>query len=314
MSKYKIFVDGAVGTTGLRIFDRLAGAEDIELLSLPEALRKDLSARVAKVAEADLTFLCLPDEASKELVAHAPADARICDTSTAHRVNPDWTYGFAELSGQFEKIQNANRVAVPGCHATGYIALVRPLIEKGALSADYLLSCHSLTGYSGGGKSMISEYQNPDREQKFNAPRVYGLALKHKHLPEMQVLTGSNHPPIFTPVVADYYSGMLVTVPLPASALSQAVNSAEKIANLFSEYYQNSKLITVHPACSLPEDGMLAANELSGKDSLEIFVYGNETQLLLCARFDNLGKGASGAAIQCMNIMLGREEIAGLDV
>lgn len=314
MSKYKIFVDGAAGTTGLRIFDRLARAKDIELLSLPEVSRKDLKARIEKVAEADLTFLCLPDEASKELVAHAPVNARICDTSTAHRVNPDWTYGFAELSGQFEKIQKANRVAVPGCHATGYIALVRPLIEKGVLSADYPLSCHSLTGYSGGGKSMIAEYQNEDREQTFNAPRLYGLSLKHKHLPEMQALTGSNHPPIFTPIVADYYSGMLVTVPVPMSALSQAVNSAENIANLFREYYRHSMLITTHPADSLPQDGMLAANSLRGKDSLEIFVYGNDTQLLLCARFDNLGKGASGAAIQCMNIMLGREEIAGLDV
>lgn len=314
MSKYKIFVDGAVGTTGLRIFERLASEEDIELLSLPAELRKDLDARVAKVAEADLTFLCLPDEAAKELVAHAPANARICDTSTAHRVNSDWTYGFAELSGQFEKIQKANRVAVPGCHATGYIALVRPLIEKAALSADNPLSCHSLTGYSGGGKSMIAEYQNEEREQKFNAPCVYALSLNHKHLPEMKAFTGSNHPPIFTPVVVDYYSGMLVTVPIAVSILSQAVNSAEKIANLFNDYYQGSKLIKVHPVCALPEDGMLTANAFSGKDSLEIFVYGNDKQVLLCARFDNLGKGASGAAVQCMNIMLGREETAGLEV
>ncbi|WP_303818556.1 N-acetyl-gamma-glutamyl-phosphate reductase [Actinobacillus minor] len=311
MSKYKIFVDGAVGTTGLRIFDRLADAEDIELLTLPEAQRKDLNARVEKVAEADLTFLCLPDEASKELVAHAPSHAKICDTSTAHRVNPNWVYGFAELSGQAEKIKNAHRVAVPGCHATGYIALVRPLVEKGILPADYPLSCHSLTGYSGGGKSMIAEYEDQQRAEKYAAPRVYGLALKHKHLPEMQALTGTQQPPIFTPVVADYYSGMLVTVPLPMSAL-QAVKSSEEIANCFAEYYQGSKLIHVHPFAALPEDGMLAANQLTGKDNLEIFVYGNETQVLLAARFDNLGKGASGAAVQCMNIMLGREETAGL--
>lgn len=313
MSKYKIFVDGAVGTTGLRIHERLNQAEDIELLTLPEEQRKDLNARLAKVAEADLTFLCLPDEASKELVANAPKNARICDTSTAHRVNPEWVYGFAELSGQREKIEHANRVAVPGCHATGYIALVRPLIEKGVLPADYPLSCHSLTGYSGGGKSMIADYQNPERPQAFDAPRVYGLTLKHKHLPEMQALTLMQNPPIFTPVVADYYSGMLVTVPLPILAL-QAVKSGEEIANLLSDYYKGNPLISVHPFQDLPEDGMLSANAFSGKDNLEIFVYGNESQILLAARFDNLGKGASGAAVQCMNIMLGRDEVSGLEI
>lgn len=311
MSKYKIFVDGAVGTTGLRIHERLSQAEDIELLTLPEALRKDLTARVEKVKEADLTFLCLPDEASQELVANVPDTARICDTSTAHRVNPEWVYGFPELSGQAEKIQKANRVAVPGCHATGYIALVRPLVEKGVLANNYPLSCHSLTGYSGGGKSMIAEYQNANRAEALNSPRVYGLALKHKHLPEMKALTQMQNPPIFTPVVADYYSGMLVTVPLPTSAL-QTAKSGEEITNVLAEYYQNSKLINVHSFQNLPEDGMLAANDYSSKDSLEIFVYGNESQILLAARFDNLGKGASGAAVQCMNIMLGREETTGL--
>lgn len=313
MSKYKIFVDGAVGTTGLRIHERLSAAEDIELLTLPDELRKDLNARVQKVAEADLTFLCLPDDASKELVANAPKNARICDTSTAHRVNPEWVYGFAELSGQREKIKHANRVAVPGCHATGYIALVRPLVEKGVLPADYPLSCHSLTGYSGGGKSMIADYQNPERPEAFGAPRVYGLALKHKHLPEMQALTLMQNPPIFTPVVADYYSGMLVTVPLPISAL-QAVKSGEEIANLLNDYYKGNPLINIHPYQNLPEDGMLSANAFSGKDNLEIFVYGNESQILLAARFDNLGKGASGAAVQCMNIMLGRDEVSGLEI
>lgn len=313
MSKYKIFVDGAVGTTGLRIHERLSEADDIELLTLPEEQRKDLSARLQKVAEADLTFLCLPDEASKELVAQAPKNARICDTSTAHRINPDWVYGFAELSEQREKIKQANRVAVPGCHATGYIALIRPLVEKGVLPADYLPICHSLTGYSGGGKSMIADYQNPQRPQAFDAPRVYGLALKHKHLPEMQALTLMQNPPIFTPVVADYYSGMLVTVPMPLNAL-QAVKSGEEIANLLNDYYKGNPLINVHSFQDLPEDGMLSANAFSGKDNLEIFVYGNSTQILLVARFDNLGKGASGAAVQCMNIMLGREEISGLEV
>lgn len=313
MQPYKIFVDGAVGTTGLRIHERLANQTDIELLTLPEAQRKDVSARLEMIAKADLTFLCLPDEASKEIVSLAPSSARICDTSTAFRTDPNWIYGFAELSGQFNQIKNASRVAVPGCHATGFIALIRPLIEQGILPADYPLSCHSLTGYSGGGKSMIAEYEDQNRAEKYNAPRVYGVALKHKHLPEMQALTGLAQPPIFTPVVADYYSGMLVTVPVPLSAL-QAVESGEKIAAYLAKYYQDSKLIRVHPFATMPEDGMLAANGLSGKDNLEIFVYGNETQLLLVARFDNLGKGASGAAVQCMNIMLGRKETAGLAI
>lgn len=313
MQPYKIFVDGAVGTTGLRIHERLANQTDIELLTLPEAQRKDVSARLEMIAKADLTFLCLPDEASKEIVSLAPSSARICDTSTAFRTDPNWVYGFAELSGQFNQIKNASRVAVPGCHATGFIALIRPLIEQGILPADYPLACHSLTGYSGGGKSMIAEYEDQNRAEKYNAPRVYGVALKHKHLPEMQALTGLAQPPIFTPVVADYYSGMLVTVPVPLSAL-QAVESGEKIAAYLAKYYQDSKLIRVHPFATMPEDGMLAANGLSGKDNLEIFVYGNETQLLLVARFDNLGKGASGAAVQCMNIMLGRKETAGLAI
>lgn len=314
MKKYKIFVDGAVGTTGLRIHERLSNANDIELLTLAEEDRKNLTARLAKVAEADLTFLCLPDEASKEIVANAPASARICDTSTAHRVNPDWVYGFGELTGQAEKIQQANRVAVPGCHATGFIALIRPLVEKNALSPTFPLYCHSLTGYSGGGKSMIADYENSDRAVEFDAPRVYGLALKHKHLPEMTALTGLQNPPIFTPVVADYYSGMLVTVPLPISALQSDFQSGEKMAKLLADYYQGSKLISVQPFGTTPENGMLAANALSGKDSLEIFVFANESQIVLAARFDNLGKGASGAAIQCMNMMLGREETARLNV
>lgn len=311
MSKYKIFVDGAAGTTGLRIFERLGASADIELLTLSDEARKSLSARLEMVKQADLTFLCLPDEASKELVANAPENARICDTSTAFRTDPNWVYGFAELTGQQEKIQTAKRVAVPGCHATGFIALVRPLIEKGVLSADFPLYCHSLTGYSGGGKAMIADYQAEERAAEFEAPRLYGLSLKHKHLPEMQALTGTSQPPIFCPVVADFYSGMLVTVPLPQSALSQ---NSEQIAELYAAYYQNRALIKVNPFGTQPENGMLAANALSGKDNLEIFVFANGTQVVLAARFDNLGKGASGAAVQCMNLMLGRDETAGLAI
>lgn len=313
-NKYKIFVDGAVGTTGLRIFDRLGEASDIELLSLPEEKRKSLEARLEKVKEADLTFLCLPDVASREIVEHAPADARICDTSTAHRTNPDWVYGFAELSTQREKIETANRVAVPGCHASGFISLVRPLVEKGALPAEYPLTCHSITGYSGGGKGMIADYESKERSEAFNSPRIYGLGLTHKHLPEMKAITGITNPPVFTPIVADYYSGMLVTVSLPVSAFSKSFQSGEAVRNLLADYYQGSKLISVAEFNPEIDTNMLASNQLSGKDNLEIYVTGSQDQILLMALFDNLGKGASGAAVQCMNLMLGREETAGLEV
>ncbi|AUI65649.1 MULTISPECIES: N-acetyl-gamma-glutamyl-phosphate reductase [Glaesserella] len=313
MTKYKIFVDGAVGTTGLRIHERLSTQTDIELLELPEHQRKDLTARLDKIAEADLTLLCLPDDAAKEIIALAPKESKICDTSTAHRTQSDWVYGFAELTSQTEKIAQANRVAVPGCHATGFISLVRPLIEKGALSADYPLICHSLTGYSGGGKAMIADYQQAERSADFDAPRMYGLNLNHKHLPEMMAVTGSSTAPIFTPVVADYYSGMLVTVPLPMTAIHAEYASGEKITQLLSAYYQGKKLVNVHQLNTMPTP-MMAANQLSGKDNLEIFVYANSTQIVLMALFDNLGKGSSGAAVQCMNIMLGRDETAGLTI
>lgn len=312
MAQHKIFVDGAVGTTGLRIYERLSGDPTIELLTLPEAERKDLNARLAKINEADLTFLCLPDEASKEIIALAPVTARICDTSTAFRTDPQWVYGLAELTGQAEKIAQASRVAVPGCHATGFISLVRPLVEKGALLADYPLSCHSLTGYSGGGKAMITDYQNPERANEFNAPRIYGLTLNHKHLPEMKAMTGIAQAPIFSPIVADFYSGMIVSVPVPFSAFSTEYQSGSAIVQLLEKYYANRPLVTVHPYGTSPENGMLAANALSGKDNLEIFVFNNADRLVLTARFDNLGKGASGAAVQCMNLMLGRAETTGL--
>lgn len=314
MHKYRIFIDGAVGTTGLRLHERLAAAGDVELLTLPEAKRKDLAARLAKISEADATVLCLPDEASKEIIALAPQTAKICDTSTAFRTHADWVYGLAELSGQKAKIQASTRVAVPGCHASGFIALVRPLIEKGALPAETLLSCHSLTGYSGGGKAMIGEYQADNRAEKYAAPRLYGLPLKHKHLPEMQALTGLANAPLFTPVVADYYSGMLVTVPLFVAQFNAGFQSGGAVQKLLADYYHESPLIQVQPFGVLPEDGMLNANQLAGKDDMQIFVYANDSQILLAARFDNLGKGASGAALQCLNLMLGREEMAGLSL
>lgn len=313
MTHYKIFVDGAVGTTGLRIHERLSKQTDIQLLTLPESERKCLPARLAKIAEADLTFLCLPDEAAKEIIAHAPQTARICDTSTAHRTHSNWVYGLAELNGQTEQIRQAQRVAVPGCHATGFITLIRPLIEQNALAADYPLTCQSLTGYSGGGKAMIADYQASERATAFQSPRLYGLTLQHKHLPEMKQFSGIQNAPIFTPVVADYYSGMLVSVPLPLSAIAKPFRCVTAITQLFADYYHQAKLIQMKPQAQLDKGGMLAANALAGKDNLEITVFGNDRQLLLTARFDNLGKGASGAAIQCMNLMLGRDETAGLE-
>lgn len=312
MSKKTIFVDGGAGTTGLRIRQRLAQQGDIALLTLPEAHRKDLHARVEAIHSADLSFLCLPDSAAKEVAAAAGADARICDTSTAHRTTPAWVYGFAELQGQREKIQAARQVAVPGCHATGFIALIAPLVAAGALPASSVVACHSITGYSGGGKEMIAAYADTARPAGYASPREYGLSLCHKHLPEMQTLTGLASPPLFTPIVADYYAGLLVSVPLPVSALASGWQSQQKIATLLADYYAGQPLITTHAPGTSPPDGTLAANALAGRDDMEIFVLGNEQQLLLCARFDNLGKGASGAAVQCMNLMLGRAETAGL--
>lgn len=314
MEKHKVFVDGAVGTTGLRINERLAGQPDIELLTLPDEWRKNLGARLSAVASADLTILCLPDDAARELVAAAPSDAKICDASTAHRVQQGWAYGLPELAGRRETIQQAARVAVPGCHASGFLALVAPLVEMELLPADAPLSCHSLTGYSGGGKAMIAAYTAVDRPPEYDAPRQYGLSLRHKHLPEMQKVAGLSAPPLFTPVVADYYSGMLVSVPLPAPLLAEGRRSREELAAFYSNYYFSEPLITVCDGGEAAPDGFLASNALTGKDSMEISVFGNDEQgqLLLTARFDNLGKGAAGAAIQCMNLMLGRPETAGL--
>lgn len=308
---HKIFIDGAAGTTGLRIYQRLASQPDIELLHLPEQERKNLNARVRAINSADVSVLCLPDAAAVEVAAAANPNAKICDASTAHRTNPGWVYGFAELPGKRAAIITANRVAVPGCHATGFVALAAPLVNAGALSPNSQLYCHSITGYSGGGKPMIEAYEaNPPSE--YTSPRQYALGFGHKHLPEMQAATGLALSPLFSPIVANYYSGMLVSVPLPASLLAAEFQAPQAVAELYTKAYQNEPLITVHPAGQTPPDGTLAANALSGKDTLEIFVLGNSEQLLLAARFDNLGKGASGAAVQCLNLMLGRPETAGL--
>ena len=303
----KIFIDGSAGTTGLRIADRLADRTDITLLTLPEALRKDVHARREMLNAADIAFLCLPDDAARESVSliENPATA-VIDTSTAHRTADGWVYGFPELSGQREKIAQSKRIANPGCHASGFIALIAPLTAAGMLSRDAALSCLSLTGYSGGGKKMIAEYEDPAHAPLLDAPRMYGLSQQHKHLPEMSHMTGITIPPVFCPIVAPFYSGMEVTIPLHKRDLA---GSTADVLDLYRNYYQGGVVYVNEQA---DESGFLSAAALSGQDDMEISVHGNGERILLVARYDNLGKGASGAAIQNMNILLGCDEAAGL--
>ncbi len=302
-----IFIDGSAGTTGLRIYDRLIARDDISLIKLPEELRKDDAARTDAINSADIVFLCLPDDAARQAVSFVKNDkTAIIDTSTAHRTNSNWIYGFPELTGKRDAVAASKRIANPGCHASGFIALVKPLIEAGALSAQTALSCFSLTGYSGGGKKMIADYEDSNKSDLFKAPRQYGLTQQHKHLKEMQVLTGIEAAPAFCPIVADFYSGMEVTVPLFAKDIKVNIND---IKTLYKNYYQ-SKLVHFDDAAD--ESGFLSAAALSGKDDMQLCVFGNEDRIILTARYDNLGKGASGAAIQNMNILMGVDETIGL--
>jgi len=304
---YKVFIDGSAGTTGLKIFNRLSCRKDLTLLTLPEELRKDVSARKDALNSADVSFLCLPDVASKETINLIENDkVVIIDTSTAHRTADGWAYGFSELSSQKEKILNSKRIANPGCHASGFIALVRPLIESGLIEKDIDLSCYSLTGYSGGGKKMIESYGD-NRPISYEAPRQYGLTQNHKHLPEMKVLTGLDKEPIFCPVVAPYIQGMQVTVPL---FKSQIKGNVLDIKETLKNAYQGK----VVKYLDVSEEGFISANAFANKDSMAVSVYGNEDRILLVATYDNLGKGASGAAIQNMNIVLGLDETLGLNL
>lgn len=306
----KVFIDGSAGTTGLRIVERLEKRKDIKLIRLTEENRKDLEARRKALNEADVAFLCLPDAASREAVTLTEnSNTVLLDTSTAHRTLDEWAYGFPELSvEQKQKIINSKRIAVPGCHASGFIALVSPLVQKGILPKDALLSAFSLTGYSGGGKSMIADYEAEERDELLDAPRQYGIAQVHKHLPEMTKICGIENAPAFVPVVSDFYSGMEVTIPLFASQIKGCV---EDIKNTYKEKYQGPVVKYVE---DFAEGGFVSANKLSFNDGMEISVSGNEERILLIARYDNLGKGASGAAIQCMNLVLGADETEGLDV
>ena len=302
----KVFIDGSAGTTGLRIYERLQARDDIELLTIPEEARKDPAVKREYLNAADAAFLCLPDDAAKEAVALVSSPGTVViDTSTAHRTDDGFVYGFPELTGQREKIKTAKRIANPGCHATGFIALVRPLTEAGLLPAEARLSCFSLTGYSGGGKKMIADYEAPEHAEPLLAPRVYGLGQTHKHLPEMQKVCGLTEAPVFCPVVSSYYAGMQVTVPLFARDVK---GSAEEIKALYASYYN----VGVVRYSETDENGFLSAGTFAGDDGLTVGVFGNGDRIILVSRFDNLGKGASGAAIQNMNLAMGMEEHAGL--
>ena len=309
--KPKVYIDGKEGTTGLQIYDRLAAREDIELLLIGEERRKDPAERKKFLNAADLVFLCLPDTAAAEAVGLIEnGRTRVIDCSTAHRTAEGWTYGFPELSGQREAIRTAARVANPGCYATGFLSLVRPLVVRGALSPMARLACHALSGYTGAGKKAIAQYTDPDRDRELESPRHYAVTLAHKHLPEMAAMAGLDRPPLFTPMICDYPQGMVVTVPLWAEEL-EGPWSIERLRALYEDYYAGSPVVTLRPA-GAPSCGFIGANNLAGTDGLQIFVNGNREQRMLSARLDNLGKGASGAAVQNMNLMLGFAETAGL--
>lgn len=307
----KIFIDGKAGTTGLRIEERLKGRDDIEIVTIPEELRKDPKTKKEILNSVDVAFLCLPDQASIESVSMIEnPNVVVIDTSTAHRTNPDWAYGFPELGEEFEsKIKNSKRIAVPGCHASGFIALVYPLIKNGIISKDTLLTAHSLTGYSGGGKKMIAQYEDAELDMLLQGPRQYGLTQNHKHLPEMQKITGLTSVPVFCPIVGTFYSGMEVTVPLFKSQLLKG--GIDEIKEIYKNTYNTPILSYVEKD---DEEGFLSSVKLEGLDSMQVEVYGNEERILLVARYDNLGKGASGAAVECLNIVLGVDKTKTLDI
>ena len=303
----KVFIDGSAGTTGLRIWERLADRPDLELIKLPDEQRKDPKARKDALFSADIAFLCLPDGAAKEAVALAEgSDVKIIDTSTAHRTNPDWTYGFPELSKwKRAGIQGSNRVANPGCHASGFIASVYPLVARAVLPENFPLTAYSLTGYSGGGKSLIAEYEDENRDPRHDSHRIYGTNLQHKHLPEMQRVCGLAYPPVFSPILGDFYEGMATTILLPGFDCRQ-------VWDCLSEHYEGENIVTVAPLGG--DESVLYASTFAGKDSMRITVSGHKNQTMVTALFDNLGKGASGAAIQNMNILLGVDEATGLNI
>lgn len=307
----KVFIDGSAGTTGLQIYERLSARRDLELITIDEAERKDVNARLRCIEKADVVFLCLPDAAASEIAALADPSVCLIDTSTAHRTAPDWVYGFPEL-GLKEKIAASKRIANPGCHATGFISGLYPLVKQGLVKTDAPLTCFSLTGYSGGGKKMIAAYEAEDRSEALASPRIYALGQKHKHLPEIQCLCGLTEAPLFCPIVSDYYKGMATTVPLAASSLNGCTLADVRTA--LADFYAGQPLIRVFSADETAALGTIYAGSKAGRDSLDLIVAGNDERLTVTALFDNLGKGASGAAIENMNLVMGLDPATGLIV
>lgn len=311
----KIYIDGQEGTTGLKILERFEGRNDIELLRISEDKRKDSQERARLINMSDYTFLCLPDDAAREAVSFADNDhVRIIDASTAHRTNPDWAYGFPELSPEHrEKIAKSNRVAVPGCYASGFASIVYPLVNHGIISDEFPVFAYATSGYSGAGKKAIAVYEGEDKPFEYGSPRQYALSQQHKHLPEMQAVSGLKYKPMFNPIICDYFSGMVVSVPIQTRLLGNGV-TAKQVQEMYAEHYKDAKLVEVMPLMSEDEQKsfFLASNTLSGQNKIQVFVFGNDEQMLLCSRLDNLGKGASGAAVQCLNIMMGIDETTGL--
>lgn len=311
---YKVYIDGQEGTTGLKILERFEGRNDIELLKIDEDKRKDIEERRKFINASDFTFLCLPDAAAIEAVSLAENEnVRIIDASTAHRTNPDWAYGFPELSPQHrERIRTSKRVANPGCYASGFISICYPLIKAGIMPADYPVFAYATSGYSGAGKKAIAAYESENKPAELLSPRQYALNMNHKHLPEMQLISGLECKPMFNPIVDNYYSGMVVSIPLQGRLLKEKY-TPEQVREVLYENYRDAKLIEVKPAGSkCVPDGFLTSNGLSGTNRMELYVFGDSDQMLICSRLDNLGKGASGAAVQCMNIMMGIDETTGL--
>jgi N-acetyl-gamma-glutamyl-phosphate reductase len=313
--KKTVFVDGQHGTTGLQIRQRLSGREDIEVIEIPEDKRKDPATRKKLLNEADIVFLCLPDNAARESVGMITNDAvRVIDGSTAHRVTEGWVYGLPELKKeQRALIQKSRRITVPGCHATGFVLMLYPLVAQGIVAPDYPVTCHAVSGYSGGGRAMIADYENPNAPDYTKEPHPYSLGLNHKHVPEMTKIVGLARTPVFSPTVVNVYSGEIVTIPLVVSYLKKQLTSAE-MRDVLAEYYAGERFVKVmpYPADAFLKNGFMTFTDCNGTNSLEIFVFGDADRTLLSARYDNLGKGASGAAVQNMNIMFGIEEATGL--
>lgn len=309
----KVFIDGKDGTTGLKIYKRFESRNDIELILIDPEKRKDAKERARLINESDITFLCLPDAASIEAVSLVENDkVKIIDTSTAHRTLEGWAYGFAELSCEHRRrIESSKRIAVPGCYASGFNSIVYPLVNSGFISSDYDIVCYALSGYTGAGKKGIAQYEDKNRDSELDSPRLYALTQEHKHLKEMKAVSGLAKTPIFSPVICDYPQGMVVTIPLYTGKMTKKYTK-EDIQKMFAEHYAESSIVKIRPLGYT--EGMIGTNNFAGRDDMEIEINGNDERILITSRFDNLGKGASGAAIQCMNIAMGIDEKTGLNI